>query len=255
MGWTKREMLERLKLFGVAEKTVDAWRMLYMMSTSLVYRAIRYALTRILYPFREKRDARYKASNTGKKTISLLCPTRGRPKGAERLARSIQRSAAFPGRVEVLFYVDSDDEEREAYRALHESAKTRFKNLKGCVVVIGEPMSVSKSWNIIAERSTGDVLIMANDDQVYVDYGWDTRLDHEAEKYPDGVYCMWFDDGGYGADHCTFPMISRTWYKAVGYYAPGIFEFIHNDTWIWDIGKRVGREHYIPGVFIEHLHC
>ena len=37
-------------------------------------------------------------------------------------------------------------------------------------------------------------------------------------------------------------------------FSPGIFNFLYNDTWIFDIAKRVGRGHYIPQVTAEHLH-
>ena len=36
--------------------------------------------------------------------------------------------------------------------------------------------------------------------------------------------------------------------------APGIFNFGYNDTWTFDIAKRIGRTHFIPHVVNEHLH-
>ena len=65
---------------------------------------------------------------------------------------------------------------------------------------------------------------------------------------------MWFNDGINGEKHCAFPIISKKWFHTVGHFTPGIFNFLYNDTWIFDIAKRIGRAHYIPHVTTEHLH-
>ena len=87
-------------------------------------------------------------------------------------------------------------------------------------------MSVSKSWNEIAKLSLGDILIMGNDDQEYQTQYWDTTLEGEVNKYPDDIYCAWFEDKINGSKHCAFPIISRKWYDTVGYFAPIVFNFI-----------------------------
>lgn len=175
--------------------------------------------------------------------FSILCPTRNRVDGAKRLVDSIISTASDPASVEILFYVDSDD-----------PSITRYQEVLGDMVTVGEPMSVSKSWNIIAQKSNGDILTMANDDQVYRTNGWDSRIVEETQKFPDQIYCMWTQDGINGSGHCAFPIVSRKWYETLGYFSPGIFEFLYNDTWIMDIGRRVGRLHYIEDVVLEHLH-
>jgi glycosyl transferase/beta-hydroxylase protein BlmF len=186
--------------------------------------------------------------------VSLLCPTRGRPAFAERLMESVARTAAQPKRVELLFYVDGDDPERAGYEAFAARLTQGPIALGRCTVFVGEPMSVSRSWNVLARQSVGDLLVMANDDQVYVDAGWDARLDAEVDAYPDGIFCMWFNDGINGGCHCAFPIVSRVWCETLGYFTPGIFEFLYNDTWVMDIAARVGRTHYIPDVLVEHRH-
>ena len=42
--------------------------------------------------------------------ISILTPTRGRPENVRRLVNSVLTTAKFPDEVELLFYVDFDDE-------------------------------------------------------------------------------------------------------------------------------------------------
>lgn len=188
------------------------------------------------------------------KTISLLCPTRGRPDKALRLILSVLKTAHHPERVEVLFYVDTDDPTKLDYVSQLEAHKAELSRLKQCGLIVSEPIGVSKAWNALATASKGDLLVMAADDQIYNDAGWDTRLDQETTKFPDEIFCMWFNEGHWGEKLCTFPIVSRKWCLTLGYFITGIFECLYDDLWIMDIAKRVGRLHYIPDVLTEHLH-
>ncbi len=181
-------------------------------------------------------------------TISILTPTRGRCARAQKFAHSVIKTAMKLDKVELLFYVDLDDPELQLY------LQWKSKCEKQIGIMTGPAISVSKSWNSLAERCTGDILIMGNDDLVYRTYGWDRYLYYKLNKYPDQIYCAWFQDGINGDKHCAFPIVSRKWYEITGQFTPGIFEFLYNDTWIYDIGKRVGRTLYIPEVYAEHEH-
>jgi glycosyl transferase/beta-hydroxylase protein BlmF len=163
------------------------------------------------------------------------------------MIQSVLDTVNHPERIELCFYIDEDDPQRESYCRMFPDYEKKIE----CRVYIDEPMSVSKSWNLIAEDCTGDILKMGNDDILYRTKGWDDRLDQEAAKFPDDIYVMWFHDGNSNA--CTFPIVSRKWYEALGYFTPGIFQFIANDTWIQRIGKTVGRLHYVPNVLNEHV--
>ncbi len=191
--------------------------------------------------------------------LSLLCPTRERPAGLRALITSVRKTAAKPDRIELLFYIDADDPTREACCALLTDPRVTHGML--CVPIVGPPISVSRSWNILAAHSTGDVLLMTNDDQVYVDYGWDVRIDEEYARFADEVACMFFEKGQYGPApgqgrvEVDFPMVTRRWYETLGYFTPGIFEFWANEIWIIDIARRVGRLHPISNVFVDHIHC
>lgn len=187
-------------------------------------------------------------------SYSLLCPSRGRPDGVRQLVESVAATASVRGRIEVLVYIDSDDPELEGYRRTFAELASSGHGLGRVQAIIGPPRSVSVSWNDLAAASRADVLMMANDDQVYVDAGWDSRLDTCIAAYPDRIFCMWFNDGIAGEKHCAFPIVSRRWYDTLGYFTPGVFEFIANDTWIMDLGRRVGRLHYIGDVLVEHRH-
>jgi hypothetical protein len=94
----------------------------------------------------------------------------------------------------------------------------------------------------------------ANDDQVYIDSGWDDRLDIETAKYPDGIYCMWFNDDWESQNFCTFPIVSRRWVETLGYLQFPFFEHFFADSWIWMLAKSVDRAVYLDDVLVEHRH-
>jgi aspartyl/asparaginyl beta-hydroxylase (cupin superfamily) len=234
-------------------------------AVNLTLRA-RQALTRAAYlePRRELSRARFAIRRRGQAPpvpggqLSLLCPTRERPGGLAALLRSLDRTAYAGQRIEVLCYADADDPLLPGYRRLFDRAGRDFPRLGRCALIVGEPVGVPAAWNELAAAAAGDYLLMANDDQLYVDYAWDLALDDAAarlrESCPDQVLCLYFDGGQYGRDVPDFPIISRAWYEALGYFAPVIFQQWSTDKWIFDIARQAGRLYPVPGVFVEHRH-
>lgn len=183
--------------------------------------------------------------------ISILTPTRNRPNNCDRFIKSLYETTQYTGTLELLFYVDSDDPAKDIYKEIEERWQNNFWRVE---FVIGEPMSVSKSWNIIAEKSLGDIMIMGNDDLVYKTVRWDSKLMARLLELDNPYYLSWFNDGINGNRHCAFPVITREWYETLGYFSPGIFNFGYNDTWVYDIAKRVGKLNYMNEILVEHLH-
>ena len=174
--------------------------------------------------------------------ISILTPSRERPDRCLNFYNSVLETAKYPDNVELLFRIDNDDPKLNDY----------IKNIKN--LTIGDPISISISWNEIANKCTGNLLIMGNDDQLYETNNWDSILLDKVIKYKDEIYCAWFNDNLHQVRHCAFPIISRKWYNTLGYFSPGIFNFFYNDTWIFDIAKRLDRLEYIYEVSVPHYH-
>jgi len=179
--------------------------------------------------------------------ISILTPTRSRPKEVIRFIKSVYDTTEIKDNVEIQFYVDSNDPCIIDYMNINDyPGFVKF--------LFAKPQSISKSWNQIAKISEGDILIMGNDDLVYKTPGWDNILREKLTLYSDNIYVAWFNDMYNGEKHCAFPIISRKMFDILGYFTPGIFEFLCNDTWMFDIGKRINRTLYISEVITEHLH-
>lgn len=189
-------------------------------------------------------------------TLSLLCPTRVRPREASRLARSVSRTAVDPARVELLFYVDDDDPAVDAYRRLGAATRGGLGRLRRCAVHVEPPIGVPRAWNELAARAEGDLLLMANDDQVYVDHGWDVALDRAVAgaAATDGILCAYFEAGQYPDGAADFPIVSRRWYELLGYFAPTQFRQWEVENWMFGIARRIDRLVTVPGVFVEHRH-
>ncbi len=187
--------------------------------------------------------------------ISLLTPTRQRPGRLARFLQSVSETMSGDNQITAYNYVDNDDPELDEYRQL-DSVAGRFSPL-AVSFFFEEPKSVSKSWNDLAAQAVDDVneiIIMGNDDQIYRTQNWDLVLVDRVSTYKDRIFCAWFEDLINGSNHCAFPMVSSKWYKTLGYFTPGVFHFGYNDTWIYDIAKKIDRCCFIPQVTVEHMH-
>ena len=183
--------------------------------------------------------------------FSILTPTRNRPEKCQRFIESIKRTTREHGRIELLFYIDNDDPSMGKYRKIEEVYTTDFLRIK---MFEGPAKSVSKSWNDIAAISNGDYMIMGNDDLVYDTVSWDQKLERHLVNLEDPYHMCWVNDDINGNRHCAFPIISKEWYKTVDYFTPGVFHFGYNDTWVYDVAKRIGRHKYFGDILVKHLH-
>jgi hypothetical protein len=184
--------------------------------------------------------------------IAILTPSRHRSKRLKIFVDSVYNNAFNADNIFFYNYVDEDDPLLEEYKQLENETQIKTYDM-----TYGTPMSVSKSWNILAEKAVNngaDILIMGNDDLIYRTKNWDTILLKEVEKYSDEIYCMYFDDLIWGEKHCAFPIVSKKWFNIVGHFTSGLFHFGYNDTWIFEIAKMINRTHYVKDVIAEHMH-
>ena len=129
--------------------------------------------------------------------ISLLCPSRSRPEKLERLIKSVASTATDLSRIEILIYVDDDDPNKFDYLLSHKNLviDPLISKLSNIDLLVDQPFRTPILNNIFADRAQGNILMITNDDQVFRDKNWDIRIDEEVCKFPDEIYCMWFNDG------------------------------------------------------------
>jgi glycosyl transferase/beta-hydroxylase protein BlmF len=150
------------------------------------------------------------------------------------------------GRFEILAYIDEDDPTQDDY--------SREGDIE---ILTGPSDGVGRAWNRLARKSQGNLLMMANDDLVFVTEEWDRKIVERLriEGPVDHIFVAWTNDGSSSIERrCAFPMVSRRWFDTLGYFTPECFNFLWHDTWIHDIGRRLDRLIYMPDILIEHRH-
>lgn len=165
--------------------------------------------------------------------ISVLLPSRGRPKPLVESIGSLLDLADRPGAVQVLIAADPDDPDtREVdlpWQAAVWTAPERY----------GYPR-LHEYVNRLAERADGDWLMLWNDDARILTPGWDAIV---AVQQP-GV--LWPHSNDIATCN-TFPIWPRTWTDRLGHVSLSP----HCDSWIQYLGQALDRHERVD---IEILH-
>lgn len=172
--------------------------------------------------------------------ISLLCPTRKRPQNIKRLWQSVQDTALAPEHIELVVYIDDDD---NSYDELDVPM----------TVVRGPRIVLSEMWNKCFEVSKGNVLMHCGDDITFNTQHWDDIVGAALSEYPDRIVFLYGRDGGPLSDFGTHGFIHRKWVETVGYFVPPYFSSDYNDTWLNDVAKLINR-HKRVDIYTEHHH-
>lgn len=174
--------------------------------------------------------------------ISLLVPSRGRPEMLKRMYDSAMDTASNPDEVEVVTYIDNDD---DSYNELE------ARNL---VKVRGERIVLSQMWNECQTMAIGYYYGHMGDDVIFRTKGWDEQIIY---SFPEDKIAFVHGCDGSDQDNIGFGthgFIHRNWVKAVGYFVPPYFSCDYNDTWLNDVSDMIGRHVFVEDVLIEHMH-
>lgn len=172
--------------------------------------------------------------------ISILMPTRQRPHNIKRLWESLQDTVDDLKDVEVVLYIDEDD--------------NTYDSLGLPVTIVRGPRIVlSECWNRCYEQAKGDILMHCGDDIVFRTKNWNRVVEQEFEKYPDHIVFVFGDDGGPSRDFGTHGFVHRKWAEVSGFFVPPYFSSDYNDTWLNDVAKLIGRHQYVD-IYTEHMH-
>lgn len=167
----------------------------------------------------------------------------------KRFITSAYNHARWPGQVEVLLYVDSDDSALPLYVEMVTDTPAR--------IVTGPSEGVGRAWNCLARASSGEYVMMANDDLVYESDEWDWKILKRLLTVPDQLVLAYANDGINGNKHCAFPIVSRRWCEELGQFVPEKYKFFRHDTDLWETAKQIGspsRILYFGDVRITHYH-
>lgn len=181
--------------------------------------------------------------------LSIVIPSRNRLVDLALCLDSLYNTAAHPENIEVIIVGDSDDPGTAAYR--HPKLNT-----KTVVVPAGQPMG---GLNMAGYRvSSGDYIMLLNDDVLARTSGWDMKIRAVADNFPDGIVLIHTNDKIFEDKLCTFPLVSRFFCDFAGGICPEGFLRYRIDDHIYNIFDLLGslgqrRIIYLPDVVFEHL--
>lgn len=155
-------------------------------------------------------------------TITLLCPTHGRPEQFKRMCESVKSS--------LYARVITSNEFPEFMPTVHK-------------------------WNTLAQAALEDknnkLFMLAADDIIFETPGWDgALLDHyNALENKIHVYALGDSRDPDGTPH---PIVSREYMEAMGYFLPPLFLHWFVDTWTVAIGKSSGTFTHFRDFKVTH---
>jgi hypothetical protein len=182
--------------------------------------------------------------------ISLLLPTRARPALVNRLFESVARTALRPDELEVVVFLDRDDETHR------EIVWPDFKLTK----VVDRPGQTMGSMTRTCFRAShGRYVMLLNDDVVFRTGGWDARVAAAFEQFGDEVALVYGNDLDQGESRPTLPLVSRVASDLIGGICPRGYYNLHIESHLFDIFRQLARlgAHrivYLRDVVFEHMH-
>lgn len=160
--------------------------------------------------------------------VSVLIPTRKRPKRLDECVGSIKKNAKGP--VEVLTYVDDDDDSYKEW------------------TVKGPRFERAKMFRSLMGHAQYPFLMICGDDTRFETHGWDEIM--SAKIPPDGIGLVFGFDGWKNvAGHF---LLTKRFIELTGGF-PDEFEHFGIDTYISDVMRGVERFFQVD-VMIRHLH-
>lgn len=176
--------------------------------------------------------------------ISILCPTRKRPRILERMVVTIHETAK--GAWDCVVYVDDDDKETQ---------KVCLEHADAIKMVVGPRIVLTDCWNKCLRLAKGDILMQANDDIIFRTPGWDLMIEGAFAQSLDKFLMVYGDD--MGMHHGAFgphPFVHRRWLDITGgWMIPPYFWSECGDTWLNDVFQGVDRRRFLPFI-VEHMH-
>lgn len=187
-------------------------------------------------------------------SLTVIVPTRGRPGSVQPMAESFADTTAILD-TRLLFVVDTDDPELDAYRKA--VAKVDTAQIGGVMLATATGGTMVKALNEIAvplarSATPPEALGFMGDDHRPRTSGWDASYLSALRQLGSGLV--------YGDDliqHDFVPTqcaMSSDIVAALGWMAHPTLRHMYVDTLWRDMAKLADRLRYLPDVVVEHLH-
>jgi hypothetical protein len=180
--------------------------------------------------------------------ISLLVPSRGRPKNIEQLRENILNTTSDIYDIELLLKLDSDnlyelDSRYDYFIKSHVDKRSSYLN--------------RDYYNFLAKEGRGRYLWGLGDDCRIETKNWNILLYQKIEEYlkdkPDRIAYISVNEVDSQAKHPCFPLITKEAFQVLGEYHCSELLSWGSDRILWEIYSGIGRTLHIPEISIKHL--
>lgn len=154
-------------------------------------------------------------------------------------------SALATSSADVLLYLDRDDPELERYEHELIGHSVRVKP------VIGEPIGRGAAINRLCELFQARAYLLVSDDVTFVRDGWDREALKALDEFGDDIGCVHFASEN-GMPHVNWPMVSKRWINALGWFNPPALRRVCQDTAIQVLAQALDRITEIKPQVVQH---
>jgi len=179
--------------------------------------------------------------------IAVLIPTRSR---VPRLVKCVQSilSTHF-GDVKIYVGIDQDDHDYNNYL----KCCGEYRLLPSVFDPRAPVPVVMQSIAEYALEDGADLILIASDDVVFTTHLWDMRVRDYFRAQQDRLMVGYFNNGQ-DREMIEHFVVSKEWIKALGYFAPTMYNHFYVDSHIGDIAEKVGRLVWMKDITLKHEH-
>lgn len=160
--------------------------------------------------------------------ISVLLPTRGRPRNLDLALQSLMQR---PGRYEIVVGCDADDEALAEYERIPARHGVRW-------VTSDRFDTLAAKVNNLARLAEGDILFQFVNDMTVGDPLWFDEIEAAVDSHPEPAifYSFVGDDEG----KASLPILRRAMVDDLGWFCPPWFPFWWSDSWMTELVRMSG---------------
>lgn len=175
--------------------------------------------------------------------VSVIVPSRGRPKQLLTSLESLIRNADRTDLIEIVVGLDSDDIDS---KNLPQTLQSQFREVDFRFEIFPRfgYDRLEEYWNFLGLRSRGDWVLLWNDDALMESRSWDTLF----RKSLSSSVIVIFPDVLNEPLQTLFPVVSRNWIALFGRISP----WNHADSYIWAVVGPSGLWKRERSVRIRH---
>lgn len=184
--------------------------------------------------------------------ISLIHPSRGRPKKAKSTYDYWMSMAANPENIEHILSLDFSDPHNEDYCLGDDQRHASFGSNSRSIIDHND--CVVEATNQAAKISTGDILIYMSDD-CFPSQSWDKTIFLYFENLI-GPALIKADDclQKFESEVVTMPIINRALYSRLGYFFNPLYFSMWVDCDIFHVCKNNNWLYLCPELKLKHEH-